>query len=34
MFIIGVVKLISMQLVENRDQWWVLVDMVMNLWAP
>jgi hypothetical protein len=19
---------------QNRDQWWALVDMVMNLWVP
>jgi predicted membrane chloride channel (bestrophin family) len=27
-------KLFSMQLVETRDQWRVLVNKTMNLWAP
>jgi hypothetical protein len=23
-----------MHLAQDRDQWWVLVNMVMNLWVP
>jgi len=23
-----------MHLVQNRDQWWVVANMVMNLWVP
>jgi hypothetical protein len=31
---IGQVGMDWMHLIQDRDQWWALVNMVMNLWVP